>query len=205
MPFAIFRPTHPMRGATPRSFGSLINIFISTHTPHAGCDCLRKLPIRHFKRFQLTHPMRVRLPAPFPASQGSRHFNSHTPCGVRHRNRTVRRAEGYFNSHTPCGVRPDCQHLLLACRSNFNSHTPCGVRLWRQIRSSRLFRFQLTHPMRGATSWYPWHRYNRVYFNSHTPCGVRLATFDGKAALEDFNSHTPCGVRHVLALLTTSS
>ena len=58
-------------------------------------------------------------------------------------------------------------------------------------------KFQLTHPVRGATSSYVILLSSFSYFNSRTPCGVRRVSPDFFVCLINFNSRTPCGVRRV--------
>ena len=103
-----FQLTRPMRGATsashhlrpcPYHFNShapcgarLVPVaraikvtIISTHTPHAGRDLYR--PIQRHKRqqFQLTRPMRGATGGQFIYVRRYKHFNSHAPCGARHK------------------------------------------------------------------------------------------------------------------------
>ena len=114
------------------------------------------------------------------------------------------------------------------CWENFNSHTPCGVRpIMYIVKYYMVLRFQLTHPMWGATcdrcgfsvgalaiSTHTPHvgcdpfspdRYIGLIqdFNSHTPCGVRLFhCYTVFIWWENFNSHTPCGVRPSMPLIS---
>ena len=123
-----FQLTHPTRGATMPSaaltackfhfnshtphgvrldFVVKVNnlLFISTHTPHTGCDLRPPQFLLHI-----------------------RHFNSHTPHGVRRQCQEKGRGSRNFNSHTPHGVRPTAQSFASAPQLHFNSHTPHGVR-----------------------------------------------------------------------------
>ena len=107
-PFAFWISTHtPHTGCDVRCDEKMMAWkYISTHTPHTGCD-LRML---------------------FTSRTTSLNFNSHTPHGVRHCSRYAFRQDDYFNSHTPHGVRQDIAR-----------------------RAVEMFKFQLTHPTRGAT------------------------------------------------------
>ena len=144
---------------------------ISTHTPHVGCDAVMNETLIDNINFNSHTPCGVRQVFHL-LNYWKNNFNSHTPCGVRQGFRSFIITLWDFNSHTPCGVR-----LLLAVVFgnpwNFNSHTPCGVRpaLSRGTTTSR--KFQLTHPMRGATQSYKNVSILIRNFNSHTPCGVR--------------------------------
>ncbi len=103
------------------------------------------------KDFNSHTPHGVRLYGYVRKCCRAENFNSHTPHGVRLR---VGHSPYYsvvdFNSHTPHGVRPD--HWGCATDSiNFNSHTPHGVRRIFVNSIWIIYRFQLTHPTRGAT------------------------------------------------------
>ena len=54
----LFQLTHPTRGATSHSEISIAFLFISTHTPHTGCDTFNTENMLYRLRFQLTHPTR---------------------------------------------------------------------------------------------------------------------------------------------------
>ena len=80
-----FQLTHPMRGATFFVFGLYGSVFISTHTPHAGCDV---------NTTQKNVDISISTHTPHAGCDMftiyhlifSSYFNSHTPCGVRHKN-----------------------------------------------------------------------------------------------------------------------
>ena len=142
-----------MRGATkPLNRGLLFLKFQLTH-PMRGATILKKLIFSLLKKFQLTHPMRG---ATIVHRQElcEQVISTHTPhagCDYQLQNQIFRYVN--FNSHTPCGVRHVTQ------KSNFTDNS----------------KFQLTHPMRGATCWI-WNNIDSRHFNSHTPCGVRLTS-----------------------------
>ena len=106
LPRASFQLTHPTRGATlclpqilrffryfnshtphgvrpPESNANYAFVEISTHTPHTGCDCSPNSKKDLYTRFQLTHPTRGATQCLPWRSCPPRHFNSHTPHGVR--------------------------------------------------------------------------------------------------------------------------
>ena len=78
----------------------------------------------------------------------------------------------YFNPRTPCGVRRK-HHENEPCASNFNPRTPCGVRPPARRRAGGMWRFQSTHPLRGATGAINLPAPSTTNFNPRTPCGVR--------------------------------
>ena len=74
-----FLLTHPMRGATRLFSSSNAFNFISTHTPHAGCDFLIS-----FSKYVWEN------------------FYSHTPCGVRQISKMFKRIQAHLiSTHTP--------------------------------------------------------------------------------------------------------
>ena len=88
-----------------------------------------------------------------------------------------------------------CFRGLHGLRRNFNSHAPCGARPSLRVPPFRKSEFQLTRPLRGATSIFGTNIYNHA-ISTHTP----LAGRDDDEApevpeAEDFNSHAPCGAR----------
>ena len=145
-----FQSTHPLRGATLSTtirktslshFNPRTPCGVRRLYPHADCagrDFNPRTPcgVRPQARkwynwlieFQSTHPLRGATGITHKSGEHIKHFNPRTPCGVRH------------NS----GSRP-------ARRGNFNPRTPCGVRLQPCFCIFKLFAFQSTHPLRGAT------------------------------------------------------
>ena len=100
--------------------------------------------------FQFTHPGRgatITLPQGYPTG---RSFNSRTPGGVRLSTRYIRKPALSFNSRTPGGVR----HTI-----NFLNEMD--------------YKFQFTHPGRGATRHELTIYTSKTSFNSRTPGGVR--------------------------------
>ena len=148
------------------------NRFISTHTPHTGCDLIRTA-FAVLSKFQLTHPTRGATRFDLASCQYILHFNSHTPHGVRRCDCSESSVIFYFNSHTPHGVR------LTNGRSKG----------WKHL-------FQLTHPTRGATHPGPCIR-SLHPISTHTPhTGCDKLFLQGISPEHHFNSHTPHGVRH---------
>ena len=123
----IFQLTHPTRGATwkPSNYDRIS--FISTHTPHTGCDCDFRLPY-----------------------QQSYYFNSHTPHGVRLFISTGFIIRTDFNSHTPHGVRPERNTMPTAFPLFQLTHPTRGATDIFAVCQAAV-KFQLTHPTRGAT------------------------------------------------------
>ncbi len=148
-------------------------LFISTHTPLAGCDdpflTSNFLPFL----FQLTHPSRGATKRNISAARDPI-ISTHTPLAGCDRNILVMSASYiYISTHTPLA---GCDKICPGA--------------WGTISA-----FQLTHPSRGATSVRDGSPTVFIDFNSHTPRGVRQhkeVTHNGKI---HFNSHTPRGVR----------
>ena len=149
---------------------------ISTHAPHAGCDCRNN---RHVCR--------------------PRHFNSRTPCGVRLKNRDLHAGKRRFqlthpmrgatlgqffgavfqfiSTHAPHAGCDYHDYFLKNLHRHFNSRTPCGVR-----------------------RTYNSENFDYMHFNSRTPCGVRPVRQADRKVGRNFNSRTPCGVRQTRTL-----
>ena len=150
-----FQLTRPLRGATLGHSYARDEALISTHTPLAGRDSERS----NGKSYAVN-------------------FNSHAPCGARHP--VIKSIDEFrnFNSHAPCGARlvheiqflntqPISTHTPLAGRDVTNNHC-----------SPFLPQFQLTRPLRGATTKICVIFVKRIHFNSHAPCGARLFNLD---------------------------
>ena len=147
---AIFQSTHPLRGATTYSERDALMQSISIHAPLAGCD------ISDTRR-----------------ECKARNFNPRTPCGVRHLRVDNKVHDQHFNPRTPCGVRrlqsgggrPAPQISIHAPLAGcdlvvppaflalcISIHAPlAGCDNWQTIPGFAGFRFQSTHPLRGAT------------------------------------------------------
>ena len=89
-------------------------------------------------------------------------------------------------------------------RSYFNPRSPCGERPVRFLPSSRIFEFQSTLPMRGAT-------FARLFFTPkqtisiHAPhAGSDLKSVFSAPKFTNFNPRSPCGERRLLFLALAS-
>ena len=179
-----------MRGATVVKVPMDQKTEISIHAPRAGCD-----------------------QEPNKGIVVSKDFNPRTPCGVRLQFNYTIPASCDFNPRTPCGVRRLFLGLVPGV-FDFNPRTPCGVRP--RIIGSLLqdFKFQSTHPVRGATvnPLHPidvivqisihapragcdglrsGHQYTYWHFNPRTPCGVRPLKHLSSSGKSQFQSTHP--------------
>ena len=171
---------------------------------------------RHFD-FNPRTPCGVR-PASNPAvSNSDTNFNPRTPCGVRPYQWRKNQRNMCISIHAPLAGcdsgRPvdfyavlisihaplaGCDRLFRASwtrKRNFNPRTPCGVRLHFLKVIPWYYRFQSTHPLRGATAQSR-HLCRQFVISIHAP----LAGCDRGARLilqpqGHFNPRTPCGVR----------
>ena len=149
---AVFQLTRPLRGATM----ALIIIPVASE-------------------FQLTRPLRGATLDTWSRFASFTNFNSHAPCGARHSataekcgnerfqlTRPLRGAttellnslrSAIISTHTPLAGRDSRVRLFSMNDTHFNSHAPCGARLrpWKCSATRRIF--QLTRPLRGATSY----------------------------------------------------
>jgi len=155
--FDKFQSTHPTRGATNIYASAVLHDFISIHAPYAGCDLLAKFPNLQYVSFQSTHPTRGATSYTNLAICDSSDFNPRTLRGVRRHFFGNNRIMFYFNPRTLRGVRRK-----------------------RYVTTKRVYKFQSTHPTRGATieltsvAPYSW------YFNPRTLRGVRRIYFTGR-------------------------
>ena len=163
----LFQSTHLIRGATHCRSVSVASCLISIHAPHARCD---------FSPANLDDVVIISIHAP--------------PCGVRHCDDAFDTYSARFQStHLMQGTTEPvivhvsqqiisihaphtrCDNIVGGIESflaNFNPRTPCGVRRVRDLFSSDRWKFQSTHPMRGATVMI-WYSYNKVLISIHAP------------------------------------
>ncbi len=151
-------------------------------------------------------------------------FNSHAPCGARHRKQTPSSGIIHFNSHAPCGARPtrlrqkprSSQFQLtrpmrgatsvapaLSVFSVISTHTPhAGRDNSARMGAIVLSTFQLTRPMRGATATLH-AALTRAVISTHTPhAGRDTIRFEGGENAE-ISTHTPHAGRDLDALVKT--
>ena len=169
-----FQFTHPGRGATilisfvPHTF------CVSIHAPREGCDEQDEQHRGNDILFQFTHPGRgatgnVNLRRP------TSKVSIHAPregCDTS-TDLSSSRING-FNSRTPGGVRPDdITHRITKFRFQF-THPGRGATVKTLLMALSQRKFQFTHPGRGATAKLSGWSLHQSCFNSRTPGGVRL-------------------------------
>ena len=126
-------------------------LLVSIHAPRAGCDVTRRHQRTKPLSFQSTHPVRG-------ATRGHPHsggrvccFNPRTPCGVRHAALEVPAPEILVSIHAPRAGCDPWTSTTTTDTAGFNPRTPCGVRPQKVENIACYFKFQSTHPVRGAT------------------------------------------------------
>ncbi len=173
------------------------------------------------------------------ARHRAEYFNPRTPCGVRQNTARPALKEMLFQSTHPLRgatitVVPLCQHLFISIHAPLAGCDLTATLSWRDsyisihaplagcdnaftAPASKSFKFQSTHPLRGATvfrytnegrdifqSTHPLRgatpppqrpKRNGMDFNPRTPCGVRRRGGRAGDACRHFNPRTPCGVR----------
>ena len=99
--------------------------------PRAPCGARRLYAITHapLLQFQPTRPLR----------------------GATGTGRDLHIADTDFNPRAPCGARREHLCRAFEVRNDFNPRAPCGARLPGLPPCQRLYRFQPTRPLRGAT------------------------------------------------------
>ena len=191
-----FQSTHPMRGATDTTGTPSVQVTISIHAPHAGCDRrLRHGPIfgEYFNprtpcgvrpagrlRRLSRHYISIHAPhagcdvRPWPAAIGALTFQSTHPMrGATGRIKTFERCGYYFNPRTPCGVRHREYPRRERGRRNFNPRTPCGVRPVAATETTGGNIISIHAPHAGCDVIIVKTGSLDQNFNPRTPCGVR--------------------------------
>ena len=161
----VFQSTHPLRGATGRLCYTVTMGRISIHAPLAGCDLRFGAVYGRVKAFQSTHPLRGAT-----------------------RNASAPPIHAAISIHAPL-AGCDCGAFQGSPgHENFNPRTPCGVRLPCFSITLSPYRFQSTHPLRGATAKLP--KYSRQicekatkFLQSQTKSGVAACWAKGKRPL----------------------
>ena len=162
---SLFQSTHPLRGATGR---------------RAALDGAHG--------FQSTHPLRGATYRHGTIGIGTK-ISIHAPlAGCDLFGHISYFKSTYFNPRTPCGVRPQ-HHSCSSRRRRISIHAPlagCDGRIGQ--RGQRLYLFQSTHPLRGATAKLP--KYSRQicekatkFLQSRTKSGVAACWAKGKRLL----------------------
>ena len=169
-----FQSTLPLRGATEVHVGPRGDEGISIHTPLAGSDARLKGHGAVSLEFQSTLPLRGATAVDLNYVGEVLSFQSTLPL----RGATGRANHGHaqpndISIHTPLAGSDMNVKEFLQSFENFNPHSPCGERPKCGRRPSRMFRFQSTLPLRGAT----WRSTGKgppyLNFNPHSPCGER--------------------------------
>ena len=168
-----FQSTHPSRGATIKKGKEVLIGGISIHAPLTGCDTDKRVPASPETRISIHAPL--------------------TGCDTTPL--TLYATRKYFNPRTPHGVRHLCCYCSEKTYLHFNPRTPHGVRLLTDSVPPRIYRFQSTHPSRGATfvavRSLPLYR-----ISIHAPltgCDQQKPYLCRQG--RDFNPRTPHGVR----------
>ena len=156
----LFQFTHPGKGATRGSIFSANSITVSIHAPWEGCDLVSTIRAMVDYCFNSRTLGRVRLNSEHRTNATSS-FNSRTLGRVRRGRPGGVLLAQKVSIHAPwegCDTFFPVSSLMLCC---FNSRTLGRVRLTGHNGSySSLWRFQFTHPGKGATKssvLYPLH------------------------------------------------
>ena len=164
-----------MRGAT--CTVAIKNYFVCYFNSHAPCGARRIATSSDFSRtgFQLTRPLRgatstnstvtndttFQLTRPLRGATTfvagivpSFEFQLTRPLRGATTSNARKQTIAGISTHTPLAGRDLWQSLLGSNDQHFNSHAPCGARQSAAGIPRRAFAFQLTRPLRGATSWF---------------------------------------------------
>ena len=163
-----FQSTHPLRGATLDKVRRQHLIRISIHAPLAGCDRHRAGGIGILQHFNPRTPCGVRLVC-IGVTLFILPFQSTHPLRGATINGDRWKEYGHISIHAPLA---GCDPVMRRCemlRLHFNPRTPCGVRHDRPRGACACYRFQSTHPLRGATLDVAGDHRARVRFQSTHP------------------------------------
>ena len=160
-----------MGGATDALLGPLEILLISIHAPRGGSDCRRCIVPLKFFVFQSTLPV----------------------GGATIPRLSKNRLLFYFNPRSPWGERLQHTGVCLTRFGYFNPRSPWGERLKTNSRISKLYRFQSTLPVGGATRAGLFGVRNTEVFQSTLPVGG--ATTEGIHAVvfSEISIHAPRG------------
>ena len=143
--------------------------------------------------FQLTRPLRGATVMLFCVKFGIA-ISTHTPLAGRDVLPTPSEyAYTDFNSHAPCGARRTGHASILGC-AHFNSHAPCGARPPSARRTRLISPFQLTRPLRGATSCFAADMQQRVFQLTRPLRGATVRWITAASGLK-ISTHTPLAGR----------
>ena len=244
-----FQSTHLLRGATKTTKNAHTAAKISIHAPLARCDkddqkCPHSRP-----NFNPRTSCEVRRPG-HRRRPGHCHFNPRTSCEVRQSIIDLPSVDFYFNPRTSCEVRlvviysasffrsisihaplARCDRLLGTFNGwlyYFNPRTSCEVRPRSFLSISKVWEFQSTHLLRGATLkiWVLANK-TRKFQSTHLLRGATAVLFarvfvfvisihaplarcdrrpgSGIYLLCDFNPRTSCEVRQTKSWKNTST
>ena len=185
-----FQSTHPVWGATGKSFG--INIPYMDFNPRTPCGVrqIRESVFDYFGIFQSTHPVwGATLERDQPNT--SPWISIHAPrvgCDVDCAPSVLR--DGDFNPRTPCGVRR-IPIDGLAESINISIHAPrvgCDESAAKNAGDALI---SIHAPRVGCDALLSRLRKSGWNFNPRTPCGVRLQRFLAESMRKVISIHAP--------------
>ena len=208
-----FQSTHPARGATPywcvlarpafhfnprtpRGVRQVADgppgdcVIISIHAPREGCD---KAPLAggtKERNFNPRTPRGVRLFGVLTKNR-SLDFNPRTPRGVRRGGMSAPMRGGDFNPRTPRGVRRSVMRSSI-CSNSISIHAPReGCDTMAGSTPAIRWRFQSTHPARGATGEPYTKPPSKVFQSTHPARGATRTAMGKVKKLTKFQSTHP--------------
>ena len=139
-----------MRGATLNNLGAYLVSFISTHAPHARCDCEKQVYIARLRDIS-THAPHARCDRIANRYDPVIKISTHAPharCDFYHIHTFQDR--NHFYSRTSCEVRHKMSTTIVTGEVFLLTHLMRGA-TWAQLELGAVPAFLLTHLMRGAT------------------------------------------------------
>ena len=135
-------------------------------------------PISQASTFQSTRPLRGATCSAAPRCTSLMDFNPRAPCGAR---LAALRGDGIIKRisiHAPLAGRDRRLPQLPLSTIHFNPRAPCGARQYHSDTSGKLYQFQSTRPLRGATVVIT-HPVPFFNISIHAPLAGRDATHAG--------------------------
>ena len=211
-----FQSTHPMRGATVPGMSGKLDVTISIHAPHAGCDEASAAARGGTAGFQSTHPMRGATPSSTRWNQKSRFQSTHPmrgATGLTNRYLTLYRFQSthpmrgatdseifykpkdLISIHAPHAGCDRIRQVRGDAPRDFNPRTPCGVRRRLQISQCLFLNFNPRTPCGVRLSSLTQPSETKLFQSTHPMRGATAGSPSPRCSLSDFNPRTPCGVR----------
>ena len=193
--FSKFQSTRPLRGATlSASLSAPTTMGFQSTRPLRGATCKTRRGCLRVE-FQSTRPLRgaTRISETPPLTTA--YFNPRAPCGARLKSRQMTDCIVVISIHAPLAGRDGELFGILGKLFTFQSTRPLRGATVSGYTKAQVLKFQSTRPLRGATREHGGAVGGGQYFNPRAPCGARRACSWSWPRYANFNPRAPCGAR----------